>query len=267
MRSARIAALVACVVAGATASAVGARPVSTATLLASARQLLLVTTPDWNAVGGSLHAFDRSAGGEWVPARLPASAASAAGPRGAVIVVGKSGLAWDPGMASPVKGPIKVEGDGRSPAGVFALGTAFGFARAADASWLRLPYVEITSTLECVDDPASGHYNTLTDRLAVDVDWKSSEKMREIAPAYHWGVVVDYNTRPAVPGRGSCVFLHVGGEAGRGTAGCTAMNEGTLKALMQWLDPAQAPVLVQLPLDAYSALRTAWALPAVAAAR
>ena len=73
--------------------------------------------------------------------------------------------------------------------------------------------------------------------------------------------------RPAVPGRGSCVFLHIGGEGGRGTAGCTAMSEPMLRALMQWLDPAQAPVLVQLPLDAYAALRTAWALPALPAAR
>ena len=267
MRSARFAALVACVVAGATASAVGARPVSTATLLTSARQMLLVTTADWNTVGGSLHAFDRGADGTWVPARLPVAAAPAAGPRGLPIVVGKSGLAWDPGMAPPVKGPTKAEGDGRSPAGVFALGSAFGFARAAEATWLRLPYVEITSTLECVDDPASGYYNTLTDRATVDVDWKSSEKMREIAPAYHWGVMVGYNTRPAVPGRGSCVFLHIGGEGGRGTAGCTAMGEPMLKALMQWLDPAQAPVLVQLPLDAYGALRTAWALPALPVAR
>jgi len=267
MRSARRAALIACVVAGATASAVGARAVSAAALLKTARQMLLVTTADWNTVAGTLYAFDRGADGTWVAARVPTAAAAAGGPRGVPIVVGKSGLAWDPGMASPVKGPIKVEGDGRSPAGVFALGTAFGFARAAEARWLRLPYTEITSTLECVDDPASGYYNTLTDRTAVDVDWKSSEKMREIAPDYHWGVVVDYNMRPAVPGRGSCVFLHIGGEGGRGTVGCTAMGEPLLKALMQWLDPAQAPVLVQVPLEAYAALRTAWALPALSAAR
>jgi len=267
MRSARFAALVACVVAGATASAVGARALSAAALVKSANQMLVVTTADWNTVGGTLYAFDRRADGTWAPARVPAAVAAAAGPRGVAIVVGKSGLAWDPGVVPPVKGPTKAEGDGRSPAGVFALGTAFGFARAAEASWLRLPYTEITSTLECVDDPASGFYNTITDRTAVDVDWKSSEKMRETAPAYHWGVVVDYNTRPAVPGRGSCVFLHIGGDDGRGTAGCTAMSEPMLKALMLWLDPAQAPVLVQVPLEAYGALRTAWALPALPVAR
>ncbi len=125
----------------------------------------------------------------------------------------------------------------------------------------------MTPTLECVDDPASEFYNTLADRAAVEPDWKSSEKMREITPEYHWGVVVDYNTAPAVPRRGSCVFLHIGGDGGRGTAGCTAMGEPALKALMQWLDPKAAPVIVQLPVDAYAALRTAWSLPVLPAAR
>ena len=63
------------------------------------------------------------------------------------------------------------------------------------------------------------------------------------------------------------MFLHIGGDGGRGTAGCTAMGEDVLKALLRWLDPAQAPVIVQLPLEAYGALRTAWALPALPAAR
>ena len=45
------------------------------------------------------------------------------------------------------------------------------------------------------------------------------------------------------------------------------MAEPTLKALMQWLDPKAAPVLVQLPLDAHAALATAWGLPPLPAAR
>ena len=266
--SASCAVLVACLGAGATVSAGGARPVSSAALLAAARQMVVVTTADWSAVRGALALYERGPDDAWHEARWRGAAAAAA-PRVASIVVGKNGTAWDPGVAPPVAGPIKVEGDGRSPAGVFALGTAFGFAGAADASWLKLPYAAITPTLECVDDATSGAYNLLVDTTTAtrDVDWKSSEKMRQIAPAYRWGVVVEYNTRPVVPGRGSCVFLHIGGEGGRGTAGCTAMTEPTLKDVMQWLDPDQAPVLVQLPLAAYAALRTAWNLPVLPAAR
>lgn len=268
MRLARIVALVVLCGAGATASAVGARAVSgpaspgrprtPAHLLASARQLVLVTTAGWNDVQGTLETFERPGAGPWQPVRV-----RTAGSRGALsIVVGKSGSAWDPALAAPVPGPVKAEGDGRSPAGVFALGTAFGFASAAEARWLKLPYTEVTATLECVDDPASADYNRLVDRAAVVPDWSSSEKMREISPQYHWGVVVEYNTAPAIPKRGSCVFLHIGGDGGKGTAGCTAMAEPALKAVMQWLDPEKAPVLVQLPLAARAALTTAWGLPA-----
>lgn len=262
-----LAALIAGCVAGAPASAGGARPVSAAALLSSAKQLLLVTTSGWDDVTGSLTGFERGADGSWREVRWRTDERPATPLRDVTIVVGKNGTAWDPGVVAPVPGPVKQEGDGRSPAGVFALGTAFGFARAAEASWLKLSYRELTSTLECVDDPASEFYNTLTDPTAVEADWKSSEKMREIAPAYHWGVVIEYNASPVVPRRGSCVFLHIGGVGGKGTAGCTAMSEPALKAVMQWLDPKASPVLVQLPLDAYTALKTAWGLPSLPASR
>lgn len=268
----RFVALALVCVPGATALAVGARvvsaqttpaaarPQSAMTLLTAARQLVFVTTPDWNTVAGNLRAFER---GRTDSPWNEVTRVSGAG--GIAIVVGKSGTAWDPGMVGPVAGPVKTEGDGRSPAGVFALGAAFGFAPPADAKWLKLPYLEVTPTLECVDDPASRAYNTVVDRKASEDAWTSSEKMHDISPAYHWGVVVEYNTRPVVPRRGSCVFLHIGGDGGRGTAGCTAMAEPALKSVMQWLDPTRAPVLVQLPVAARAALQTAWGLPGMPA--
>lgn len=165
-------ALVLMLAAGAAASAAGARAVSAqpapprpsapAPLLAAARQLVLVTTPDWDTVRGTLEVFERADAGAWTPALALRSPVT--------IVVGRSGLAWDPSVVPPVAGPVKREGDGRSPAGVFALGTAFGFSTAADARWLKLPYREVTPTLECVDDAASADYNRLVDRAAVTPD-------------------------------------------------------------------------------------------------
>jgi L,D-peptidoglycan transpeptidase YkuD (ErfK/YbiS/YcfS/YnhG family) len=84
--------------------------------------------------------------------------------------------------------------------------------------------------------------------------------MREVGEAYRWGVVVNYNT-PAVAKRGSCIFLHIGGDGGRGTAGCTAMAPDVLRQVMAWIDPVRSPVLVQLPRAAYEALRDPWRLP------
>jgi D-alanyl-D-alanine dipeptidase len=222
-------------------------------LLDSARQLLLVITPGWNDVRGELRRYTQ-------PSMLDSSWRQVGGP--VSIVVGRNGQAWDP-LASPVvTGPQKAEGDGRSPAGVFALGGAFGFAPPAEAEALRLPYLQVTEGVECVDDVSSSVYNQIVDRRQVaGPDWTSSEKMREIGEPYRWGVVVNYNT-PAVARRGSCIFLHIGGgEGSKGTAGCTAMPAPDLRAVMEWLDAAANPVLVQLPRAAYERVRAEWGLP------
>lgn len=217
----------------------------------TARQMVLVVTPDWNTVPGELRRFERTRTDEpWLPVGSP-------GPS----VIGRNGMAWDPLLTPAVPGPRKTEGDGRSPAGAFPLGTAFGYAPAADASWLKLPYLRVVAGIECVDDPASDVYNRIVDRRSVaNPDWSSAERMREVGEAYRWGVVVSYNT-PAVAGRGSCIFLHIGGDGDQGTAGCTAMSPSLLREVMAWLDPAASPVLVQLPRAAYEALRQPWALP------
>jgi D-alanyl-D-alanine dipeptidase len=222
-------------------------------LLREARQLLLVITPDWNTVGGELRRFERSASGApWQSVGAETR-----------IVVGRNGLAWDP-LASPViDGPTKREGDGRAPAGVFPLGTAFGYAPASDttARALQLPYLPVTEGIECIDDVKSAGYNTIVNRRSVAVpDWTSSERMREVGEEYRWGVVVNYNT-PAVAGRGSCIFLHIANPKGTGTAGCTAMSADALLQAMGWLSPERQPVLVQLPRAAYDLLREAWRMP------
>jgi len=219
--------------------------------LAQATQMVLVITPGWDDVQGQLRRFERDRAGQpWRPVGTSGS-----------IVVGKNGIAWDPLTPAAVAGPTKREGDGRSPAGVFPLDRAFGFAPASEASWLKVPYLPVVEGIECVDDASSSAYNQIVDRRQVrSPDWNSSEKMREVGEAYRWGVVVDYNT-PAVAGRGSCIFLHVGGEGGKGTAGCTAMSSDELRAVMGWLDPAAHAVLVQLPRAAYAAVRAEWSLP------
>jgi D-alanyl-D-alanine dipeptidase len=215
------------------------------------RQLLVVTTPAWDSVSGTLQRYARA------DARAPWRAEGAPVP----IVVGQSGLAWGDGALGGRRDPHKREGDGRAPAGRFPLGTAFGFAPPAEMDQVRLPYRQLADGTECVDDPASVHYNTVVDRGAARrVDWTSSEKMRAI-DLYRLGVVVRYNASPVRRGRGSCIFLHIWRAAGSPTSGCTAMPAGDLETVVRWLDPARHPVLVQLPAAEYARLRGAWGLP------
>ena len=213
--------------------------------------MVLVVTPAWDSTSGSLRRFERETPrGAWrqVGGTVP-------------IVVGRTGVAWDGQLGLARAGePVKREGDGRSPAGIFPLDTAFGFDARQSAPWVRLPYVQLRTTTECVDDGQSVHYNTIVDRDAVPrVDWTSSEKMRSIGQ-YEFGVHVAYNA-PPTPSRGSCIFLHIWAGPRSVTAGCTAMDEGALEALMRWVDPARRPMLVQLPASGVARLRGEWRLP------
>lgn len=219
----------------------------------SALQLIVSTTADWDGVDATLQRYARDrVGAPWRPVGAPIPAA-----------VGRAGLGWGTGLHGdpPLDGPAKREGDGKAPAGVFRLSSAFGYAAPADVPWIRLPYVQAHAGIECVDDMRSRYYNRRVDRDTIPrPDWTSHEEMRRPDALYEWGVWVDHNADPPAPG-GSCIFLHVWGGPGVATSGCTAMPADDLREVLAWLDPRARPVLAQLPRDAYGALRGAWALP------
>lgn len=227
------------------------RAPATAAVPAAARQLALVITPGWDNTAGTLQRFARTG------AKAPWRRVGRAIP----VVVGSSGLAWGADSLGGGSDPHKREGDGRSPAGVFPLDTAFGFAAASAMSWVRLPYRPLGAGTECVDDTSSVHYNTIVERGQVPrVDWNSSEHMRRIKE-YQVGVLVGYNSRPIRTGGGSCIFLHIWDGPGSNTAGCTAFPRADVERMLAWLDPEKHPVLVQLPSAQYARLKTPWALP------
>lgn len=219
-----------------------------ADLLKDSSQAMVVTAPDWNSVDGSLQRYEKI-DGHWEQVGTNVA-----------VVVGKNGIAWDGTLdiALPGAPPVKKEGDGRSPAGVFAIGEGFGFAPSAPD--LKLPYRPLTDYIECVDDASSESYNQVVDRDEIPhPDWNSSEKMRTV-DAYKEGAVVNYNDQQ-VPGAGSCIFMHIWKGPGHGTAGCTAMDEGKLQEMLNWLDPSKKPVLIQLPAAMYKEVKDSWKLP------
>ncbi len=219
-----------------------------------ARQVILVLSENWTASTASLQRIERDASGAWQAAGSPYP-----------VSLGKAGLAWGRGLQPAVSGgdPVKHEGDLRAPAGIFELGTAFGYGPAP--AGLKLPYLQSTAARECVDDPKSVYYNRLIDRPpAGDADWKSAEKMLRKDVLYKQGIVIHQNSSPAEPGAGSCVFLHIWRSPKSPTVGCTAMAEAEIAALLGWLDPAKHPLLIQMPRPAYERYRTTWHLPDIA---
>jgi len=221
--------------------------------LDASQQLVVVVTPSWNSTTGTMTRFER---------QTPASAWTSLGDP-IPLVVGRTGIAWGAGFDDvSTEGPHKLEGDGKAPSGIFPLDTAFGFEPADSIRGVRLPYVQLLPTTDCVDDTTSSHYNTVVDKAVVPrVDWNSAEHMRQVSQ-YEIGVIVGYNASPPIKGRGSCIFLHIWAGPDSHTAGCTAFDQAKLRELMLWLDPHKRPLLVQLTAEEYQKLRTSWKLPA-----
>lgn len=221
---------------------------------AGSNQLVLVTTADWDATGATLRRYER-AGDRWQPVGEPWPA-----------IVGRAGSAWGMGLHPEVPGaPVKREGDGRAPAGVFAIGEAFGYGATADTA---LPYRAMTAGDWCIDVPGSTLYNRIVhvDDVGEAAIEGSTEPMRRDLHKdgdirYVQGFVIEHNTA-AVPQAGSCIFAHVWKSPDTPTAGCTAMDAAHMQALLAWLDPAARPLFVLLPEAQHTRLHAAWGLPA-----
>jgi L,D-peptidoglycan transpeptidase YkuD (ErfK/YbiS/YcfS/YnhG family) len=221
-----------------------------------ARQLVLVVTSGWNADHGTLRTFEHD-GVSWRETG-----------RAEPVTVGKAGAAWGLGLQPPPSdGPLKLEGDNRSPAGVFRIGEAFGYAaRAATA----LPYRALSASDYCMDVSGTAQYNRIVDAHVVGAAAVkgSTEPMRRDLHAhgdqrYRLGFVIEQNVR-AAPQAGSCIFAHLWKSPHDATAGCTAMAVPVMHRLLVWLRPEDHPVFVLLPQAEYQRLRNKWQLPALA---
>jgi len=220
----------------------------------SSNQMILVLAESFDATTGILSRFEREPGGtEWTAVGDPSP-----------VALGRNGLGLGAGLddIDPGAMPVKREGDGKSPAGVFRLSSAFGYASAGEIGALKIPYTPITDRSECVDDVESDYYNQIVDRDVVAVvDWQSSEQMLMPGIWYEKGIVVAHNSSPVQAGGGSCIFLHNWGGPADTTAGCTSMAPATMSGIVQWIDSADDPILVQLTELLYRKYWRHWGLP------
>ena len=113
----------------------------------------------------------------------------------------------------------------------------------------------------CVDDSKSAFYNQIVKTDTVKKDWDSAETMRMKSDVYKYGIFVDYNTKPATPNGGSCIFMHIWSGSTSPTAGCTAMKEADILKLIDFLDQKKNPILVQVPRSEYDQLKHRYKLP------
>ncbi|MCD9007528.1 hypothetical protein LDO31_15030 [Luteimonas sp. XNQY3] len=255
-RSHRRAGFAALLLAALLLAACGTTPTPVAAPLTGAQQLVVVTAADWDAAQARMQRFEREGDGAWrsVGDAVP-------------VMLGRSGSGWGIGLHPAQTGePQKREGDGRAPAGVFAIGEAFGYAPTGVGA---LPYLPMQASHYCIDVPASPLYNQIVDEKDVGAAAVagSSERMRldlhnDDDVRYRQGFVIEHNGQGEA-GRGSCIFAHLLRRPDETTAGCTAMDDAAMDALLRWLDPSRTPRFVLLPETEYASLQAAWQLPAL----
>lgn len=217
------------------------------------RQVVLVVTPSWEATTGRLAWCDRGVDGGWRRAADPVA-----------ITVGRAGCGWGIGLhPTGIPGPGKSEGDGRSPAGVFTIGTAFGAAPSLDTG---LPYRPLDADDWCIDVARSPLYNRIVSSRDVGnaaVTGSMEPMRRDLPPTadgqYAVGFAIGHNPR-GLAGMGSCIFAHIVAGPGVPTSGCTGLADDDLRRLLRWLRGEARPLFVLLPESELGRL-TGWGLP------
>jgi L,D-peptidoglycan transpeptidase YkuD (ErfK/YbiS/YcfS/YnhG family) len=185
-----------------------------------ATRLIIVTVPNMTSATATLHTFERRspADATWMRAGPPETA-----------VVGAAGIGWSSNYTHLAKKdePIKLEGDKRTPAGVFRVAGPFGFDTSTLAGYTRLT----KGNSFCVDDPASSLYGKIVGKSLAKLA-KSSEDMGA-TPGLKRGMIVDYPARRGAKA-GSCIFVQVWDGQDVGTNARIGMSEERLSVLQKW---------------------------------
>jgi L,D-peptidoglycan transpeptidase YkuD (ErfK/YbiS/YcfS/YnhG family) len=185
---------------------------------ATARQLLTVEARVARTTYAELRTW-RRAGTCWVAAAGPYTAR-----------LGRNGLSSN-----------RREGDGTTPTGTYRIGrTMYGNE---PNPGVRFAYRRLRCGDWWNEDPSSPTYNTFQH---VPCGTKppfggASEGMWQQPQPYPFLAVIEYNTHPVVPGRGSGIFLHA--QTGGPTIGCVSLRKDQLRAVLRWLRPGDAPVI------------------------
>jgi len=134
------------------------------------------------------------------------------------------------------------DGNMATPLGIYTLDFAFGTAPNPGGG---LQYVQVGNDHWWDGDMKSPTYNTMQvckkAQCPFDTSPDSGTENLDI-PQYAHAVVMGVN-KARVPGNGGAFFMHT--TDGGATAGCVAMEDGTLVEIMRWLQPGALIAVTQ----------------------
>jgi L,D-peptidoglycan transpeptidase YkuD (ErfK/YbiS/YcfS/YnhG family) len=189
-------------------------------------QLLVVFNKKSDSFTAVFVALERK-GNKWLLKQSPIEAG-----------IGKNGFAFP---------QMKVEGDGKSPTGIFKLGKLFSYEKQTNT---LLENQQTTKEDKWIDDPNSPDYNRY---VKGSTEAKSYENLLLNTDVYKYCTVIEYNTNPVIKGKGSAIFFHLALKPASFTAGCVAIKEEYMKLMVNWLDPKQNPMIIMGNLDVLKA--------------
>jgi|SRR5688572_10862131 len=127
---------------------------------------------------------------------------------------------------------LKREGDGATPLGRFAIREVLYRADRLPRPRTKLPVRAIRAGDAWCEDPGDRSYNRLvraSSRPGIDPLMRDDH-------LYDLIVVLGYNDRPRVKGKGSAIFVHLARPGYTPTAGCIALSRTDLLALATQAD-------------------------------
>ncbi|MEW1718871.1 L,D-transpeptidase family protein [Streptomyces sp. NPDC093109] len=141
------------------------------------------------------------------------------------------------GAGGLVDGSSRTQGTSTTPTGVYDLPYAFGLAPRPAGT--RYGYRPVTGASWWCQDNASRAYNRWVEGLPQDCRATEAERLADYPGQYDLGLVIGFNYRQPVRGRGAGIFLHVNGRGA--TAGCVSVSEDAMRAVLAWADPERHP--------------------------
>lgn len=145
------------------------------------------------------------------------------------------------GRSGVVAAADKREGDGASPAGIWAIRHVFYRPDKGPPPVTGLSVRPIAPEDGWCDDAADAAYNRLVRRpygARCEVMWRDDD-------LYDLVVVLGHNDDPPVAGLGSAIFVHLARAGYAPTEGCVALSRGDMEALLAAAKPGDAVEIKQ----------------------
>ena len=126
---------------------------------------------------------------------------------------------------------FKKEGDGKTPKGIFKIEHLYFRKDRIKKPITKLKCFEIKKNMGWCDDIKNKKYNQL---VKINKNF-SHEKLFRKDKKYDLLVPIKYNFDKIIPGRGSCIFIHLTSNY-KPTAGCIALKDKDLLILLKLIN-------------------------------